>query len=107
MPGFHHLVDNILKHICNHLKAFPLFLEQLKAIVKLLRFANHVEVLEEVSKASRRLDLAKAIQKFGTVSFAKWRWHTLRECVLKVLSVRDLKIIWDPTLFSGAQESMP
>ena len=84
MPGFRHMLDNIIQRGLSSMRSFPGFLEKLKAIVRFLR--NEL-VLDEVCRCLQRdgFDgLAAVLRKAKLTTFANWRWGTLA-AVTKVL----------------------
>jgi hypothetical protein len=45
MPGFHHICDNILKHVTCTLPWFPKCLQELKALIKVCSIVNNRDIL--------------------------------------------------------------
>lgn len=106
MPGFRHMVDNVIQRGLSSLVEFPSFLTKLKSIVKFLR--NDL-VAGEVCRCLRRDGcgaLAEVIEKTSLVSFAAWRWGTLRD-VCKSLSIFLSSLVerFDPKPFADNRDS--
>ena len=79
MPGFRHLVDNMIQRGLCSLRCFPSWLTKLKSIVSFLR--NELVVNEICGSLERDglSGLAGLIRKSALPSFASWRWGTLAE----------------------------
>lgn len=77
MPGFRHMIDNIMQKALSSMQAFPGFLLKLKAIVKFLRNDLVIGELDRDFEEGGLHGLASVLRSAKLVTFAAWRWGTL------------------------------
>lgn len=106
MPGFRHVMDNVLqKGLCS-MQGFPGFLQKLKSVVRFLRSELVVgEVCRSLERDGQHA-LAEMVRGASLVSFAAWRWGTLAEVCAKLGGFLDsLSRNFDPTPFTQQRDS--
>lgn len=107
MPGWNHLWDLVIRRGLTSMKAFPPWLDGLKAIVSFLRSTTHAAAFAR-SLRSQGLDGAAAlVEAVKLPGFAEWRWGTLRACCASLQKVIDtLRTSFDPKLCAGSRDSV-
>lgn len=48
----------------------------------------------------------QSLERFGSHSFADWRWHTLRACVKACMGLQHFRTFWDPSLFANSKDKV-
>lgn len=79
MPGFRHMIDNLIQKGLSSMKSFLGFLSKLKALVRLLRSEL---IMGEICRRLQREGLpavVEMIRKSSLANFAAWRWGTLAQ----------------------------
>jgi hypothetical protein len=64
----------------------------------MLRLTVYKDVVVEKLRADGHFALADTVNSFA-VSFAKWRWHTLHECVTAARGISGLRPYWSQIPF--------
>lgn len=106
VPGFRHMVDNLLQKGLSSMKAFPSFLAKLKCVVKFLRNEQYVGEVCRCLTSKGLVGVAEMVEEARLVSFAAWRWGTLAS-VCKALEgfVATLGQHFDPRPFQDLRDS--
>ena len=74
-PGFHHICDGLVRYGLCSLRWFPVFLTQLKALLRFVRASREDLVALLITK--NRLGLASTIRSLKVTTFTHWRWGKL------------------------------
>ena len=96
VPGWNHLVDNVLKDMSVRLSFWPTWVATLKAIVKIIRYKSNRVALKTWLAERGQAQQAKCLDSFSA-AFAHWRWGTLAVCCKRVAELAFLRETW-PTL---------
>ena len=104
MPGWQHIMDNIIKYTLSMMEMFPRLLSEIKAIVAFLRIESHCTILAK--GVPEHTALYKALTGSLKASFAKWRWDTLYECLKAIIKLQDLGTVWRRSKFNNSQDTV-
>ena len=86
-PGWHHMVDGLVRHGLCHLRWFPRFLSYVKALVRFVR--DYKEDLTALLISQGMCGLASAIRATKTPIFTSWRWNRLYEVTESLTGILD------------------
>ena len=105
VPGWKHILDNLIKNGLNSCKFFPKCIKMIRALVA---FWRDVENKSEFSKFLKRKGmpgLAILIIETNLQTFAAWRWHKLEAIARDLLKwFASARLHFDRMLFSNKRD---
>ena len=104
VPGWKHMVDNLLRSGLNTLRWFPSWLAGLKATVGFVRSPMNKEAIVKHWRRRGLVGLAETFSDTQIVGFADWRWNTLCIVCRGLTSILNgLVGHFDPTIFANGR----
>lgn len=107
-PGWNHLWDLVLKHVCmKHIPWFSGWMQQARAMCTFLR---NTGLRERLAKAGEdkgvEADILQTLKQFSA-SFAKWRWGSLTVVCRAICNAEEAVIrSWDEKAFKLKDRSI-
>lgn len=107
IPGFRHMIDNIIQKALASLRAFPGFLVKLQSVVKFLRNDLNIGEICRSLEENGHHGLAEVLRRTSLVSIALWRWGTLaKACGALDQFILSLAEHFDPKPFADQRDTV-
>ena len=89
MPGWKHLVDNLIQRALNSFRWFASFIGRYKSLIQLLRQTTVISTIAREWRSRNLSGAAAVLEGAAFPSFAAWRWGTLDACCCATASILD------------------
>ena len=81
IPGYNHIIGNLIKEAASRMASFPARLTQLRLATKFLRIYDYRCTLAQRLRSIGATQAADELLKPFPASFVAWRWETLPQAV--------------------------